>query len=38
MFSIVTEQEGPYSSGEKGLEGAVKNIQDRVNLYINENR
>ena len=38
MFDIVTEQAGPYFSGDKSLDEAVKNIQDRVNLYINENR
>ena len=38
MFEIVTEQAGPYFSGDKSLDEAVKNIQDRVNLYINENR
>ena len=38
MFEIVTEQAGPYFSGDKSLDETVKNIQDRVNLYINENR
>ena len=38
MFEIITDQAGAYFSGDKSLDETVKLIQDRVNLYINENR
>ena len=37
-FEIITDQAGAYFSGDKSLDETVKLIQDRVNLYINENR
>lgn len=38
LFEIIVEQAGPYFAGDKDIDEAVKQIQDRVNLYINENK
>ncbi|MDE7245100.1 MAG: hypothetical protein K2O18_14165 [Oscillospiraceae bacterium] len=38
IFEIVTDQTGAYFSGDKPLEETVTQVNDRVKLYINENR
>lgn len=38
IFDIVNEQAGAYFAGDRDIDETVKQIQDRVTLYINENR
>ncbi len=38
IYNIVLEQSGPYFAGDKTLDETVALIQNRVTLYVNENR
>lgn len=38
VFDIVQENLGPYFAGDKTLDETVQLIQNRVKLYVNENR
>ncbi len=38
LLDIVEEQSGPYFAGDKTLDETVALIQNRVTLYVNENR
>lgn len=38
IFGIVKEQCGPYFAGDKTLDETAELIQNRVQLYVNENR
>jgi ABC-type glycerol-3-phosphate transport system substrate-binding protein len=38
IFDIVSDASGPYFAGDKTLEETVKLVQNRVTLYVNENK
>ena len=37
IINIINEEAGAYYSGQKGIEDVVNIIQNRVQLYVNEN-
>ena len=38
IFDIVQETIGPYFAGDKTLDETVELVQNRVTLYVNENK
>ncbi len=38
IYNIVQELSGPYFAGDKTLDETIALIQNRVTLYVNENR
>ena len=38
IYDIIEDACGPYFAGDKTLEETVKLVQNRVTLYVNENK